>query len=80
MLISLRKNMWMYLWLKEKYKEEFYEIIFPVNAANARPEIMNKKLAEFLASRGYKSRCTSRGDIILAISEEEYIFLKLKYD
>jgi len=80
MLVSLHKNMWMYLWLKEKYKDELYEIIFPSNPVQARPDILNKKLSEFLTIKGYKSRCTSRGDIIFFMNEKEYVFLKLKYD
>ena len=72
--------MWIYLWLKEKYRDEFYNIIFPVIAAQARPEIMNAKLADFLASKGYKSKLTKKGDIIFSMSEEDYVWLKLKYD
>ena len=79
MLVSLRQNMWMYLWLKDQYKEEFYDIIFPVNAANARPDIMNKKLAEFLASKGYENKLTRKGDIVFSMIDKEYTYLKLKY-
>lgn len=80
MLVSLRQNMWMYLWLKENYKEEFYDIIFPMDPSDARPHIMNKKLAMFLESKGYANRITTRGDIIFSITEEDYVWLKLKYD
>lgn len=80
MLVSLRKNLWMYMWLKDKYRDEFYNILFPVLAAEARPEFMNKKLAEFLSSKGYTNRVTSKGDIIFFMNEEDYIWLKLKYD
>jgi hypothetical protein len=68
------------MWLKDKYRDEFYNILFPVLAAEARPEFMNKKLAEFLSSKGYTNRVTSKGDIIFFMNEEDYIWLKLKYD
>lgn len=68
------------MWLKDKYRDEFYNILFPVLAAEARPEFMNKKLAEFLASKGYTNRITRKGDIIFFMNEEDYVWLKLKYD
>ena len=80
MLVSLRKNLWIYLWLKDKYKDEFYDVLFPLNAVDARPEVMNKKLANFLESKGYSNRVTPKGDIVFFMTEEDYVWLKLKYD
>lgn len=80
MLVSLHKNLWLYLWLKDKYKDEFYDILFPLTAKDARPDLMNARLADFLASKGYKNKVTRKGDIVFFMSEEDYVWLKLKYD
>lgn len=78
MLVSLDKNIWLYEWLTQTYGNEIYEIIdqkYPPRLSDLR-----KQLAKLLISKGYKAHWTSGDDIIIAMTEEEYIFLKLKYE
>lgn len=77
MLVSLDKNIWLYEWMTQTYGNEIYEIIdqkYPPRLKDLR-----KQLTNLLVSKGYKAHWTSSDDIIIAMTEEEYIFLKLKY-
>ena len=77
MLVSLDKNIWLYEWMTQTYGNEIYDIIdqkYPPRLSDLR-----KQLVKLLISKGYKAHHTSRDDIIIAMTEEEYIFLKLKY-
>jgi hypothetical protein len=44
-----------------------------------RPNKIKKDLAQLLASKGYVTKVTGSSDIIISMTEEEFIFLKLKY-
>jgi len=79
MLISLDKNKWLYDWLQEHYQDELYNIVMSEGIEVPRPNELRAKLVELLNSKGYKSKLTSKYNIIISISEEEFIFLKLKY-
>ena len=77
MLVSLDKNIWLYEWMTQTYGNEIYEIIdqkYPPRLSDLR-----KQLVKLLINKGYKAHHTSTDDIIIAMTEEEFIFLKLKY-
>lgn len=44
-----------------------------------RPNLMRKSVASMLNSKGYKTKLTSKFDVIISMKEEEYVYLKLKY-
>lgn len=79
MLVSLDKNKWLYDWMQDCWQEElaanlkFYDDIVP------RPNLMRKSVASMLNSKGYKTKLTSKFDVIISMKEEEFIYLKLKY-
>lgn len=79
MLISLDKNKWLYDWLQENYQDELYNIVVAEGSEVPRPHTLRAKLVELLNSKGYKSKLTTKYDIIISLKEEEFIFLKLKY-
>ena len=79
MLVSLDKNKWLYDWMQEHYQDELYNIITADSNQVPRPNELRARLVTLLNSKGYKARLTSKFDIIISLSEEDYIFLKLKY-
>lgn len=79
MLISLDKNKWLYDWMQEVWQEELQQIIFNEEFDVPRPNQLRIKIAHLLESKGYKTKVTSKFDIIISINEQEYVFLKLKY-
>jgi hypothetical protein len=80
MLISLDKNKWLYDWLQENYQDELYNIIVNEGIDVPRPNDLRAKLVELLNSKGYKAKLTRKHDIIISLSEQDFIFLKLKYN
>jgi hypothetical protein len=80
MLISLDKNKWMYEWIREQWQDELLTIILGLEDVVPRPNNMRKGIANLLMSKGYKIKLTSKFDVIISMKEEEYIFLKLKYE
>jgi hypothetical protein len=80
MLVSLDKNKWLYDWMQENYQEDLYNIIVGYNDEVIRTKEMRSMIAKMLSSKGYKTKLTSKFDIIIAMSEKEYILLKLKYE
>jgi hypothetical protein len=80
MLVSLDKNKWLYDWLQETYHDDLLTIIVGIDDGVPRPNKMREGIAKLLSSRGYKTKLTSKFDIIIAMTEEEYILLKLKYE
>ena len=79
MLVSLDKNKWLYDWLQEKYHDDLLAIVVGLEDVVPRPNKMREGVARLLTSKGYKTKLTSKFDIIISMSEEEYVFLKLKY-
>jgi len=79
MLISLKKNKWLYDWMTDNYGDELYSIVSGIDHNVPRPNKIYDGVAKLLSSKGYKSKMTNNGDIIISMTEEEYIFLKLKY-
>jgi hypothetical protein len=80
MLVSLDKNKWLYDWIQEKWQEELYNIITVNGKEVPRPNDIRAKLNNLLISKGYNTKLTSKFDIIISMTEEEYILLKLKYE
>ena len=77
MLVSLDKNIWLYEWMTQTYGDEIYQIIDQKYPPRIRD--LRKQLVKLLISKGYKAHHTSTDDIIISMTEEEFIFLKLKY-
>ena len=81
MLVSLNKNTWLWQWI--------YNTVDPDNSireylitafSKTRPEEIKNRLALGLAEKGYTVKITSGNDIIISMTEEEYTFLRLKYE
>ena len=79
MLVSLQKNNWLYDWISDNWKSELTELMTKEDPYVKRPTNIKKDLAQLLAAKGYKTKVTGKGDIIISMTEEEYVFLKLKY-
>ena len=79
MLVSLDKNKWLYDWLQEKYHDDLLAIVIGLEDVVPRPNKMREGIARLLETRGYKTKLTSKYDIIISMTEEEFIYLKLKY-
>lgn len=77
MLISLDKNKWLYDWLQEKYHDDLYAIVTEDDVP--RPNKIREGITKLLQTKGYKTKLTSKFDIIISMTEEEFIYLKLKY-
>jgi len=80
MLVSLDKNKWLYDWLQEKYHDDILGIVIGLEDVVPRPNKMREGIATLLETKGYKVKLTSKFDVIIAMTEEEYILLKLKYE
>jgi len=80
MLVSLDKNKWLYDWLQDNWKQDLLTIILGLEDVVPRPNKMREGIARLLTSKGYKTKLTSKFDIIISMKEEEYIILKLKYE
>ena len=80
MLVSLDKNKWLYDWLQEKYHDDLYAIVIGMEDVVPRPNKMREGIAKLLEAHGYKTKLTSKYDVIISMTEEEYILLKLKYE
>jgi hypothetical protein len=80
MLVSLDKNKWMYEWIQDQWRDDLLAIILGLEDVVPRPNNMRKGIAKLLESNGYVTKLTSKFDIIISMSEKEYILLKLKYE
>jgi hypothetical protein len=80
MLVSLDKNKWLYEWMQDKWRDDLLVIIMGLEDIVPRPNKMREGIARLLTSKGYKTKLTSKFDIIISMKEEEYILLKLKYE
>lgn len=78
MLVSLDKNIWLYEWMTQHWVDEISEIIASDYPPRSRD--LRKHLTKLLVSKGYRAKHTSKDDIIISMKEEDYIFLKLKYE
>jgi hypothetical protein len=79
MLVSLDKNKWLFDWMQDNWQDEIYVIITQLDPYVKRPSVMRKLIGKMLQDKGYKVKITSKHDLIIAMKEEEFIFLKLKY-
>lgn len=79
MLISLDKNKWLYDWMQDNWDKDLLTVIMALENQVPRPNTMRQGIAKLLNSKGYKSKLTSKYDIIISMTEEEFIYLKLKY-
>lgn len=85
MLVSLKKNKWLISWIKYNWNDEFldlFEVTFtrPVQRNYKSQDHMIKKLSILLGKKGYKVKLMGGDDLLIAMTEEEYMFLKLKYE
>jgi hypothetical protein len=78
MLVSLNKNKWLLEWMKDNWREETLNIFTLVDSFSSRPNIA-REFSNLLIKNGYKTKVTKNNDVIIAMTEEEFVFLKLKY-
>jgi hypothetical protein len=79
MLVSLDKNKWLYDWMQDRFHNDLLAIIMGLDDVVPRPHKMREGIAKLLTAHGYKTKVTSKFDVIISMKEEEYIILKLKY-
>lgn len=79
MLISLDKNKWLYDWMQDCFRQELQEMVFNEQFDVPRPNELRIRVSNLLQSKGYKTKVTSKHDIIISMSEKEFVFLQLKY-
>ena len=79
MFVSLNKNIWLYEWITHKWMDEVTKIVAEdfqyVDKRNLR-----QQLSILLNEKGYQAHLTSTNDIIIAMKETDYAFLRLKYE
>ena len=80
MLVSLDKNKWLFNWIQDNWQEDIYNIIMETDPNVPRPNTMRIRIAKMLEEKGYRTRLTSKYDIIISMKEEDYIVLKLRYE
>jgi len=80
MLVSLDKNKWLFDWIQDNWQTDIYEILLALDPNVLRPNVLRGKIAKLLESKGYKAKLTSKHDVIISIKDEDYTFLKLKYE
>jgi|694.fasta_scaffold04297_33 hypothetical protein len=81
MLVSLNKNQWLWAYIYEKVDSmdpEFRNYLV-TNFSKTRPEEIKTQVLRKFETFGYKVKLTSSKDAIISMKEEEYMFLKLKY-
>jgi hypothetical protein len=79
MLVSLDKNKWLYDWMQDRFHNDLLAIIMGLDDVVPRPHKMREGITKLLTAHGYKTKVTSKFDVIISMKEEEYIILKLKY-
>ena len=79
MLISLDKNKWLYDWMQDSWQDDLYNILTLDGKEVPRPNDLRGRIVKLLISKGYRAKLTSKFDIIISMSEQDFIFLKLKY-
>lgn len=80
MLVSLDKNKWLFDWIQDNWQKDIYEILLALDPNVPRPNILRGKIARLLESKGFKTKVTSKHDVIISMRDEDYTFLKLKYE
>lgn len=79
MLVSLDKNKWLFDWIQDNWQNDIHNILLELDPHVPRPNVLRYKIAKLLESKGYKTKVTSKHDVIISIKEEDFVFLKLKY-
>jgi hypothetical protein len=80
MLVSLDKNKWLYEWIQDKWQDDIYNILIAMEPDVPRPNELRAKIAQLLQSKGYKAKVTSKFDVLIAMKDEDFIILKLRYE
>ncbi len=80
MLVSLDKNKWLFDWIQDNWQTDIYEILLALDPNVPRPNVLRGKIAKLLESKGYKAKLTSKHDVIISLRDEDFVFLKLKYE
>jgi|APFre7841882654_1041346.scaffolds.fasta_scaffold04344_2 hypothetical protein len=77
MIVSFDKNQWLFKWMEDQWHNDLLEFISAYSNSN---EAMTRMyLGNFLELKGYKTKITVNEDLLISISDEEFVFLKLKY-
>jgi len=80
MLVSLDKNKWLFEWIQDNWEKDIYEILLALDPNVPRPNVLRVKIARLLESKGFKTKVTSKHDVIISMKDEDYTFLRLKYE
>ena len=80
MLVSLDKNKWLFEWIQDNWQKDIYEIFLALDPNVPRPNVLRKQIAKLLESKGFKTKVTRKHDVIISMRDEDYVFLKLKYE
>lgn len=79
MLVSLNKNTWLYVWMRDNWNAQLHEIMARDAQMTPRPSTLKKEIAKLLTENGYKAKALSNGNIVINIKDDEFMFLALKY-
>lgn len=83
MIVSLNQNLWLFDWFRECYSTNFEKFLDNLNDRYTRDFFANnsarKIMRDFLETQGFTAKLTTTQDILISITEEEFVFLKLKY-
>jgi len=79
MLVSLDQNKWLFDWIQDNWQQDIYEILLALDPNVPRPNILRGKIAVLLESKGFKTKITRKHDVIISMKDEDFVFLKLKY-
>jgi hypothetical protein len=82
MLVSLNKNRWLWKYIYERVDKADPELrdYLANTFAKTVPQEINVRVLRKFETLGYKLRFTSSRDVIISMKEEEYVYLKLKYE
>lgn len=81
MIVSLNKNQWLFAWIKDRWHDDIYSFMHQKlpNIHNTDQNYTRKFLRDFLETKGYIAKIMDT-DMLLSMSEEEFAFLRLKYE
>lgn len=91
MLVSVSKNHWIIKWLEDSYPDYNTTYMSSIVRLVSKhgdsmslagiQEVINKGLAKFIKSKGFKVKYhRDIDDIFITMRDQEYTFLRLKYE
>lgn len=65
--------------MKDRWYKDIYDYHHSVSPGR-KTEMTRSFLGNFLEMKGYKTKVTSDQDLLISIPDEEFTFIKLKYE